>query len=182
MKKLAILIPVLLLAGCQTASERMAECRDQGYSRDTCYQVEKNRESTERAARIGAAQKQAFENANAALKDDEEKHHHHHHHSDQYGQAAHRNLHGCTQVQDAQGTCHLSSKPAATPAAISVTKYGVTFKRSKDGFAYVNDHAAAVSEQTPSATTYQSGIYLVIVRKSGRIDLMKEGQFVGHMK
>lgn len=182
MKKLAILIPVLLLAGCQSASQRMAECRDQGYSRDTCYQVEQNREATERAARIGAAQKQVYENADKAFNEDEANRHHHHHHADQYGQAAHRHLHGCTQVQDAQGTCNLSSKPAASPAPISVTKFGVTFKRSKDGFAYVNEHAAAVSEQTESATTYQSGIYDVIVRKSGRIDLMKEGQFVGHMK
>lgn len=73
------------LAGCTTPAQRMAECRDQGYSRDTCYQVEQNRQSTERAARIEAAQKQAYENANAAFAEDEAKTSRRHHHHDHGG-------------------------------------------------------------------------------------------------
>ncbi|ENW4943595.1 hypothetical protein ACFLMW_003743 [Salmonella enterica] len=84
MKTLAIVLPVLLLAGCSTASSRMAECRDQGYSRNTCYQAEQNRQATRQAAIIGASEKQAMENAQALYSDDSREEHHHrkHHHKD----------------------------------------------------------------------------------------------------
>lgn len=76
MKKLAIVLPVLLLAGCSTAQSRMAECRDQGYSRNTCYQVEQNRQAVNNAAILSASEAQAYKNQQDALHGE---HHHHHH-------------------------------------------------------------------------------------------------------
>lgn len=188
MKKLALLIPVLILAGCSTASSRMADCQDKGYSRDTCYQAEQNRENTNRAAILGASEAQAYKNANSAYSNDE--HRHHHHHADQYAQSGHRNLHGCTQVQDANGTCHTHAavaEPAPYVAKhmtpIHVNKFGVDFKRSPDGFAYINGSAAALDEDGVSAQVYQGGTYNVIVyKKNGRIDVMNHGTFVGRMR
>ncbi|MCS5452481.1 hypothetical protein ACJVQT_23175 [Enterobacter huaxiensis] len=82
MKKLAqfasVAIVAATLAGCSTASSRMAECRDQGYSRNTCYQVEQNRQT----AIMAASEKQAMENAQNQWKDQEPKHHHRHHDED----------------------------------------------------------------------------------------------------
>lgn len=83
-----------------------------------------------------------------------------------------------TQVQDAQAPAEY--KPGKLKQ-IHAKKYGVDFKRSRDGFAYLDGSACAVEEQNAMATAYQCGNHNVIVRKSGRVDLMKDGQFVGHM-
>lgn len=72
MKKLALLVPILLVAGCSTAASRMAECEAQGISRDTCYMAEQNRQATSRAAYISASEAQAYKNQDRALH----KHHH----------------------------------------------------------------------------------------------------------
>lgn len=62
MRKLLVVGVVLALAGCSSASSRMADCQAQGVSRDTCYLAEQNRH----AAIVGAAEKQAMENAQHA--------------------------------------------------------------------------------------------------------------------
>lgn len=64
MKKIILLMSVVsLLAGCSTATERMADCQAQGVSKDACYIAEQNRQT----AILGAAEKQAMENASKAV-------------------------------------------------------------------------------------------------------------------
>ncbi|MFM4823845.1 hypothetical protein ACEUDJ_02995 [Aeromonas bivalvium] len=66
MKKIILFVSLAgLLAGCSSPAQRMAECRAQGISRDTCYQVEQNRQTAIRAT----AQKQAMENASRAVEE-----------------------------------------------------------------------------------------------------------------
>ncbi|BET44313.1 hypothetical protein ACH54D_20620 [Atlantibacter hermannii] len=82
MKKLAIIAAVLALAGCKSAADRMYECEAHGISRDACYMAEQNRQSGMNAA----AQKQAYENAAAAVNTDSDSGSHHHghkHHHDE---------------------------------------------------------------------------------------------------
>ena len=65
MKKIILLLSVAAaLAGCSSPAQRMADCQAQGVSKDACYQAEQNRQT----ALLGAAEKQAMENANAAVK------------------------------------------------------------------------------------------------------------------
>ncbi|ENW4943594.1 hypothetical protein ACFLMW_003742 [Salmonella enterica] len=86
-----------------------------------------------------------------------------------------------TQVQDA----HQSQRPEPYKPGklkpIHVRKFGQDFKRSPDGFAYLNGSACAQDEVNAQATVYSSGTYTIIVRKSGKVDLLNNGQFVGHM-
>lgn len=42
----------LLLVSCVSLEDKMAECENQGISKDTCYLAEMNRESAENAAII----------------------------------------------------------------------------------------------------------------------------------
>ena len=86
-------------------------------------------------------------------------------------------------------TCEAANHKAATSyrpgiaAPISVNKLGISFTRSRDGFAYIDGHAAAVDENTPEATTYSAGLYTVIVYKhTGKIVALKSGQLVGRLK
>lgn len=44
------LLSSILLAGCVSTEERIAECESKGISKDTCYLAEKNREAAEDAA------------------------------------------------------------------------------------------------------------------------------------
>lgn len=85
-----------------------------------------------------------------------------------------------TQVQDANGYQAPVAK-ATHLKAVHAKKYGVDFKRGTDGIAYLDGSACATEEQNAQAASYQCGIHTVIVRAAGRIDLMKNGQFVGHM-
>ncbi|MGY4026263.1 lipoprotein [Aeromonas rivuli] len=65
MKKIILFMSLTsLLAGCSTATERMANCQAQGISKDACYIAEQNRQT----AILGAAEKQAMENASKAVK------------------------------------------------------------------------------------------------------------------
>ena len=54
---------------------------------------------------------------------------------------------------------------------------------SSKNFAYLNDSLCAIDEDNADATVYQSGLYNVIVyHHTGKVALMKEGQFVGYLK
>ncbi|MCZ6343743.1 hypothetical protein O5286_28245, partial [Escherichia coli] len=45
------------------------------------------------------------------------------------------------------------------------------------------DSLCAIDEDNKDATVYQSGLYNVIVyHHTGKVALMKEGQFVGYLK
>ncbi len=61
--------------------------------------------------------------------------------------------------------------------------FGMTFRMSSKNFAYLNDSLCAIDEDNKDATVYQSGLYNVIVyHHTGKVALMKEGQFVGYLK
>lgn len=65
MKKIILLLSVAgVLAGCSSPAQRMADCQAQGVSKDACYLAEQNRQT----AILGAAEKQAMENASTAVK------------------------------------------------------------------------------------------------------------------
>lgn len=65
MKKIILFVSLAgLLAGCSSPAQRMADCQAQGISKDTCYLAEQNRQT----AILGAAEKQAMENASKAVK------------------------------------------------------------------------------------------------------------------
>ncbi|MCH7372189.1 hypothetical protein [Aeromonas sp. MR16] len=65
MKKIILFVSLIgLLAGCSSPAQRMADCQAQGVSKDTCYLAEQNRQT----AILGAAEKQAMENASKAVK------------------------------------------------------------------------------------------------------------------
>lgn len=132
-------LSTLILAGCTSSASRMADCQQQGISKDTCYLAEQNRQATINAA----AEKQAMENAQQTI---------------QHAQAAHK----------------------VEPFVKHVGK--VEIKRDKLGLLYVDGHAAAQTESTADAQTYQSGLYDVIIYKNGKVALMNNGQFVDYAK
>lgn len=73
--KLFAVVAVLLLAGCTSSAQRMAECEAQGISRETCYLAE----SQHKEAVNQAAYNAAMANARDAVKQDGQstkKHHH----------------------------------------------------------------------------------------------------------
>ena len=54
---------------------------------------------------------------------------------------------------------------------------------SSKNFAYLNDSLCAIDEDNTDATTYQSGLYNVIVyHRTGKVALMRQGQFQGYLK
>ncbi|BET44315.1 hypothetical protein ACH54D_20610 [Atlantibacter hermannii] len=85
-----------------------------------------------------------------------------------------------TQVQDAHSYTN-PVKAATHFKAVHVHKYGVDFKRGADGIGYESDVACATDEQNAQAAAYSCGIHQLIVRANGRVDLMEDGQFKGHM-
>ncbi|WP_247649071.1 hypothetical protein [Enterobacter bugandensis] len=70
--KIALATFALTVVGCKSTTERIYECEAQGISRDACYTAEQNRQATLNAA----AQKQAYENASAAVNTDTTHKHH----------------------------------------------------------------------------------------------------------
>ncbi|MEZ0533886.1 hypothetical protein [Enterobacter sp. KB-221C9] len=59
---------------------------------------------------------------------------------------------------------------------------GVQVAIKADGNVTVNQHLAALDENTPKAKVYSSGLYTVIVYSSGRVALNKNGVFQDYMK
>lgn len=91
--------------------------------------------------------------------------------------------------------CHMrtanSGKTTSAPAEykpghftpIHVKKNGVEFKRSRDGFAYINGSLAAKDEDNADATAYSAGLITVIVyKKTGKINAMEDGKLLGRLK
>ena len=65
MKKILLVgVIAALLAGCVSEEQRLAQCEAKGVSRDACYIADQNRQATINAA----AEKQALENAHAAIQ------------------------------------------------------------------------------------------------------------------
>ncbi|KAG6330993.1 hypothetical protein ID866_8097 [Astraeus odoratus] len=86
-----------------------------------------------------------------------------------------------TQLQDANGyQAPVASAHHFTP--VHANKFGVNFSRGADGIGHVDGKACATDEQNAQAASYSCGIYQIIVRANGRVDLMKDNQYVGRMK
>ncbi|HAV1531550.1 TPA: hypothetical protein JG872_000360 [Enterobacter hormaechei subsp. xiangfangensis] len=121
----------------------------------------------------------------------------------QYGQSAHRHHNNkfetscsdlknfvkqgleLTPAQENQlGDCHINQRTTKGSKAGSKhwSGYGVNVRQDADGLVYIDDHAAAPDEQTEEASVFSQGFYQVIIRSNGKADLLKNGQFVGHLK
>jgi Type IV conjugative transfer system lipoprotein (TraV). len=112
-------------------------------------------EQNRQSAITAAAEKQAMENAQSQSLSDLSVHHHRH--ATQYAQSA--------------------KKKAIYKG------YGQIFKMNSKNFTYLNDSLCAIDEDNADATTYQSGLYNVIIyHHTGKVALMKQGQFVGYLK
>ena len=87
-------------------------------------------------------------------------------------------------ASEAQAYKNAEAAQHAQAAQKSIYKgFGVTFRMSSKNFAYLNDSLCAIDEDNADATVYQSGLYNVIVyHHTGKVALMKEGQFVGYLK
>ncbi|MRS14922.1 hypothetical protein GJV06_08525 [Enterobacteriaceae bacterium RIT691] len=94
--KLFACVGVLLLAGCTTSAQRMAECEAQGISKETCYLAEVQHKEAINQAAYNAA----YANARDAVK--------------QHGQSAKKSKawEGMTLVVNANGLT-VEGKPAA---------------------------------------------------------------------
>lgn len=88
-----------------------------------------------------------------------------------------------TQVQDATGPQKPAAyKPGNWPV-INIKKNGIEFRRSRDGFAYINGSPAAQDENNADATVYSAGLITVIVyKKTGRINAMEDGRLLGRLR
>ncbi|MGU3522321.1 hypothetical protein ACLBW2_04365 [Enterobacteriaceae bacterium C23F] len=60
--------------------------------------------------------------------------------------------------------------------------YGVSFTIENDYFVYLNDKPCALDEKTNKAAVYSSGLYQVVVYKSGKVSLLKKGVYVGDLR
>lgn len=59
---------------------------------------------------------------------------------------------------------------------------GMVIKRDKSGIVTVDGKPAAQVEVTATATAYSQGLNTIIVYKSGKVAVMKDGQFQGYAK
>lgn len=60
--------------------------------------------------------------------------------------------------------------------------YDVEVKRDSLGIVTLDGKPAVQSEVTDKATAYEQGLFTIIFYKTGKVALMKEGQFVGYLK
>ncbi|HEX4502509.1 MAG TPA: hypothetical protein VH187_15325 [Scandinavium sp.] len=102
MKKFLLMMSVTAaLAGCTSEASRMADCEAKGVSRDTCYLAEQNRQT----AILGASEKQALENAQAAYPQ--------HAQDAKKSSAFTKHYDGITIKRDRLGIVTVDGKPAA---------------------------------------------------------------------
>lgn len=59
---------------------------------------------------------------------------------------------------------------------------GITIKRDASGILTVDGKPAAQDEVTADATVYSQGLFTIIAYKTGKIAVMKDGQFQGYAK
>lgn len=75
-------------------------------------------------------------------------------------------------------------KAQAAKKETTFTKHydGMTIKRDKLGIVTVDGKPAAQDEVTADATAYSQGLYTIIVYKTGKVAVMKDGSFKGYAK
>lgn len=88
---------------------------------------------------------------------------------------------GRTQMDDVKGAYQAPAYKPGNMKPIHVKKYGIDFKRSRDGFAYVNGMAALPIETEKTVTVYQQGEYTVLVYVNGSIVAKKGDKSLGRM-
>lgn len=89
---------------------------------------------------------------------------------------------GRTQQDDINSSYHAPEYKPGNMKPVQIRKFGVEFKRSRDGFAYIDGLAALPSESNQDATVYSQGIYKVTTYTNGHIILMKNDKSIGRMK
>jgi hypothetical protein len=71
---------------------------------------------------------------------------------------------------------------ATTHGTHNYNGYGVNFRVDNGYFAYLDDKPCALDEKTAKATVYSAGLYQVIVYKTGKVALLKQGVYVGDLE
>lgn len=85
-----------------------------------------------------------------------------------------------TQVQDAAAPAPY--KPGHLQP-IHIKKDGIDFRRSADGFAYLNDVPMAKDEDNQYATAYSQGLFTVVVyKKNGHINAIEDGKNITRLR
>lgn len=85
-------------------------------------------------------------------------------------------------LENAQGA--YPQRAQSVKKVTTFTKHydGMTIKRDKLGIVTVDGKPAAQDEITAQATTYSQGLHTFIVYKTGKVAVMKDGQFLGYAK
>ncbi|WAH53799.1 hypothetical protein LMA04_07125 [Pseudescherichia vulneris] len=176
MVKKISLLALVLLTGCTSQAQRMANCEAQGISRDTCYATEMNR----KASLDAAFEKQALENAAKA--------------ADQHAQSVHKaHKTGCADLQKfheqgleltpAQSSELAQCKRTTNGVTAKTWKgYGVEVKRGSDGIVTVDGKPAALDETTEKAKVYSQGLNQVVIYNNGKANLIVNGVVKGWLK
>lgn len=176
------LLAFIVLSGCTSPAQRMANCEAQGISKDTCYLSEQNRQQSIN----NAAEAAALNNAAQAVRSQSVP--------TQHAQSAKRQKTSCDdlklfQSKEIEMTPQQYDELAACNRALSSKSgtgkvwkgYGVKVERKVDGSIYVDDHAALRTEQNEKADVYQSGLYNVIIYKNGTVILMQQSKQIGRL-
>lgn len=88
---------------------------------------------------------------------------------------------GCTQVEDAAGTC--GHNHAVSDSQTIIRHYdGLKIVWKINESVMVDDKPAAVIESGGYGTTWQQGSYKIITYKNHKIAVMKNDQFAGYAK
>ncbi|MGM8753028.1 hypothetical protein ACS6JK_05340 [Enterobacter chuandaensis] len=88
-----------------------------------------------------------------------------------------------TQLSDIAAPQNVEAYKPGKLKPIHVNKNGIDFKRSADGFAYLDGVLMAKDEDNSDATAYSSGLYTVIVyKKSGKINAIEDGKNIIKLK
>lgn len=209
MKYALLALVVASLAGCSTQAERLAKCEAQGVSRDACYIADQNRQATINAAAEKQALENAanddllgdLQHAQAAKKPSKQA-------CDSVATiykgeglkglgSDNREVYNrcfpdhpvsmestCEPFkQDPKtGDCVVEQKAQAAKKERVYNLEGVQVVIKADGNVTVNQHLAALDENTPKAKVYSSGLYTVIVYSSGKVALNESGVFQDYMK
>lgn len=75
-------------------------------------------------------------------------------------------------------------KAQAAKKDLTFTKQyaGMTIKRDKSGMVTVDGKPAAQDEVTADATVYSQGLHTIIIYKTGKVAVMKDGSFQGYAR
>jgi predicted small secreted protein len=75
-----------------------------------------------------------------------------------------------------------AAHPSTGIKPIHVHKLGIDFKRGTDGMAFINGKPASNDENNANSSVFNSGLITVILyKKTGKINAMEDGKFLGRL-